>query len=142
MPLYPLTNFGIQRYYQNEPQFNGVYSLYNLPKIKDDAHVIHLDEYKSIGTQWVVIYVTNDIAIYFENLVVGHIPKGIKNFTGNKNNKANLYRIQAYDSIMCMYFCIGFIDFMGNNKRLADFVNILLQKVFEINDEIILKYCQ
>ena len=49
MPSRPLTNFEIQKYYQNEPKFNGVYSRNNLPKIKDGAYVINLDEFKLIG---------------------------------------------------------------------------------------------
>ena len=44
MPCHPLTNFKIQKNYQNEPKFNGVYSRSNLPKIKDGAYVINLDE--------------------------------------------------------------------------------------------------
>ena len=47
---HPLTNFEIQKYYQNEPKFNGAYSRNNLPKIKDAACVINLNEFKSIGT--------------------------------------------------------------------------------------------
>ena len=50
MPTYPLTNFEIQKYYQNEHKFNGVYSINNLAKIKEGAHAINLDEYESIGT--------------------------------------------------------------------------------------------
>ena len=49
---YSLTNFRIQKYYENEPKFNGVYSRNNLSKIKDGAYIINLDEYKSIGTHW------------------------------------------------------------------------------------------
>ena len=46
-----LTNFEIQKNYQNELRFNGVYSRKNLPKkIKDGAHVINLDEYADVGT--------------------------------------------------------------------------------------------
>ena len=44
-----LTNFEIQKYYQNKPKFNGVYSKNNLPKIKDGTYAINLDEYESIG---------------------------------------------------------------------------------------------
>ena len=51
MPPYLLTNFDIQKYYQKEFRFNGVYSRTNLPKIKDGAYVINLDEFKSIGTR-------------------------------------------------------------------------------------------
>ena len=76
MPPHPLTNFEIQKYYQNEPKFNGVYSRDNLPdKIKDDAYVINLDEYSDIGTYWVALYVVrnNDIP-YFDSVGVEHIP--------------------------------------------------------------------
>ena len=50
MPLHFLTNFKIQKYYQNEPKFNGVGVSNNLPNIKDGAYVIYLDKFKSIGT--------------------------------------------------------------------------------------------
>ena len=50
MPPHPLTNFQIQKYYENEPSFNGVYSRDNLPRMKDVAYVINLDEYSDIGT--------------------------------------------------------------------------------------------
>ena len=50
MPPHPLTNFEMQKYYQNEPTFNGVYSRDNLTKIKDGAYRINLDEYSDIGT--------------------------------------------------------------------------------------------
>ena len=57
MPPHPLTNFEIQKYYQNEPKFNGIYSRNNLSKIKDGAYIINLDEYESIGTHWIALYV-------------------------------------------------------------------------------------
>ena len=56
MAPYTLTNFQIQKYYQNEARFNGVYSRDNLPKIKDGAYVINLDEFSDIGTHWVALY--------------------------------------------------------------------------------------
>ena len=58
MPPHPLTNFEMQKYYQNEPKFNGVYSRNNLPKIKDGAYVINLDEFKSIRTHSIAFYVS------------------------------------------------------------------------------------
>ena len=48
----------------------------------------------------------------------------IKAFIGNKNNKTNIFRMQAYDSILCGYFCIGFIDFMLKGKNLAKYKNL------------------
>ena len=67
MPPHPLANFDIQKYYQNESRFNGVYSRDNLPKIKDGACVTNLDGYSDIGTHWVALYVSraNDIT-YFD----------------------------------------------------------------------------
>ena len=67
---HPLTNFEIQKYYQNESRFNGVYSRDNLPKIKDGAYVINLDEYSDIGTHWVALYVTNNDVTYFDSFGV------------------------------------------------------------------------
>ena len=65
---HPLTNFEIQKYYQDEPRFNGVYSRDNLPKIKDGAYVINLDEYSDIGMHWVALYVHNNDVTYFDSL--------------------------------------------------------------------------
>ena len=65
MSPHPLTNFEIQKYYQNELRFNGVYSRDNLPdKIKDEAYIINLDEYSDIGTHWVALYVQNNDVTY------------------------------------------------------------------------------
>ena len=60
MQPHPLTNFEIQKHYQNEPKINGVYSRNNLPKVKDGIYVINLDEYKSIGTHWIALNVNGD----------------------------------------------------------------------------------
>ena len=81
MPLHPLTNFEIQKYYQNKPKFNDVYSRDNLPvKIKDGAYIINLDEYSDIGTHWVALHVYNDDVTYFDSFGVEHIAKEIKKF--------------------------------------------------------------
>ena len=69
MPRHPLTNFEIQKYYQNGPRFNGVYSIDNLTKIKDGTYAINLEEY-SIGTHWVALYVDNDDVTYFDSFGV------------------------------------------------------------------------
>ena len=126
-----LTNFEIQKYYQNESRFNGVYSRDNLPKIKDGAYVINLDEYSDIGTHWVALYVQNNDVTYFDSFGVEHIPKEIRTFIGNKNIKTNIFRIQAYDSIMCRYFCIRFIHFMLSGKDLTEFTNLFSPNNFK-----------
>ena len=122
---HPLTNLEIQIYYQSEPRFNGVYSRDNLPdKIKDGAYVINLDEYSDIGTRWIALYVSTKPVTYFDSFEVEHIPKEIKNFINNKNIIANIFRLQAYDSVMCGCFCIGFIDFILKGNNLTNFTNL------------------
>ena len=140
MPSHPLNNFEIQKYYQNEPKFNGVYATDTLPEIKYGAYVINLDEYSDIGTHWVALYVYNNDVTYFNSFGVEHIPKEIKEFVKNKNIKTNIFRIQEYDSVMFGYFCIGFIDFMLAEKTLTEYTNLFSPNNFEENDDIILHY--
>ena len=68
---------------------------------------------------------------YFESFGVAHIPKEIKKFIDLSTFLTNIFRIQAYDSIISGYFCIGFIDFMRKGKSLTDFYNF-----FSPNDDI------
>ena len=85
------------------------------------------------------MYAKNNKVIYFDSFGVEHVPKGIKRFVGHKDIKTNIFRIQAYNSVMCGYFCIGFIDFMFANKTLIDFTSLLSPYDFAKNDKIILK---
>ena len=82
---HPLTNFELQKYYKNKPKFDSVYSRNNLPKIKEGAYVINLDEHKSIQTHWIALYVNGNKVKYFDSFGVEHIPKEIKKLIGNKN---------------------------------------------------------
>ena len=78
MPPHPLTNFEIQKYFQNEPRFNGVYSRDNLPyKIKYGAYKINFNAYSDIGNHWVALYVSSNDVIYFNSFGVEHISKEI-----------------------------------------------------------------
>ena len=125
-PPHPLTNFEIQEYYQNDSRFNEVFSRDNLPNsIKNGAYVINLDEYHDIGTHWVALYVNNKTIIYFDSFGVEHIPRKVMKFIVCKKIITNIYRIQAYDSIMFGYFCIGFINFMFNGNSLTDYTNLV-----------------
>ena len=93
MPPYPLTNFEIQKYYKNEPRFNGVFSRNNLPKkIKDVAYIINLDEYSNVGTQWIALFCKKNEIIYFDSFSVEYIPNKIKEFSGNKHIKTNIFK--------------------------------------------------
>ena len=124
LPAHPLTNFEIQEYYQNEPRFKGVFSRDNLPNIIKNG----------------ALFVNNKTVTYFDSFGVEHIPKEIIKFIVHKKIITNIYRIQAYDSIMCAYFCIGFINFMFNGKSLTDYTNLFSPNEFNKNDDIILKY--
>ena len=138
MPPHPLTNFEIPKYYQNEPRFNGVYSRDNLPKIKDGTYIISLDEYSDIGTYWVAFYVQNNNVTYFGSFTVEHIPKKIRTFIDRSLSiTGNIFRIQAYYSIMCGYFCTGFIDFMLARSTLTEYTNLFSTNNFKENDDII-----
>ena len=72
MLLRPLKNFEIQTHYPNEPKLNGVYSRNNLSKIKDWAYVINLDQYESIETHWIALYVNVKNVTYFYSFGVEH----------------------------------------------------------------------
>ena len=82
----------------------------------------------------------NKSVTYFDSFGVEHIPKEIKKFIGDKKIITNIFRIQAYDSIMCGYFCIGFIDFMFSGNSLTEFTNLFSPNDFKKNDDIILNY--
>ena len=87
--------------FKKEYKFNGVYSRNNLSKIKVGAYIINLDLYESLGSHWITLYANAENITYFDSFRVEHIPKEIRRFIGNKNIITNIYRIQAYDSIMC-----------------------------------------
>ena len=74
---HPLSNSETQKYHQNEPKFSGVYSKNNLPKIKDGPFTVNLDEYKSMGTYRITLYVNDNNVTYFDSFGVEHIPKQI-----------------------------------------------------------------
>ena len=118
IPPHPLRNIEMQKHYQTEPRFNGVYSRDNLPKkINGGAYVINPDEYGDVGT--------HRIANKYSILKLFITPKEIKNFIGNNNIKTNIFRIQANNSIIYEYFFNGFIDFILAGKTLIDNTSLL-----------------
>ena len=92
------------------------------------------------------MYVKNNNITYFDSFGVEYIPKENIKFIGrtsssaslNKNVIVNIFRIQAYDSIMCGYFCSGFINFMIKGKTLTDYTNLFSPNDFKKIDDIIL----
>ena len=80
MPPHSLTNFEIQKYYQNEPRFNCVFSRNNLPKIiRDGAYIINLDKYGDVGTYWIAYFVTEMKLFILIALVLNMFLKKLKN---------------------------------------------------------------
>ena len=77
---------------------------------------------------------------YFDSFGVEHIPEEIKKLVGNRNIKANIFRVQANTSVMCGYFCIGFIYFMLAGKTLMNYTSLFSPYDFHKNDSIILSY--
>ena len=103
--------------------------------------MINLDEYSDIETLWVSLWANNSNNVaYFNSFGVEHIPNEIKTFINSENIITNIFRIQAYDSIICGYFCIGFIDFMLKRKTLTEYTNLFPPNNFKKNDDIILNY--
>ena len=70
-------------------------------------------------------------------VVYEHIPNEINKFIGNKSIKSNIFRLQAYDSIMCGYYCIEFVNYMLKGKTLLDYTNLFSPNDFKKNDQII-----
>ena len=103
---------------------------------------INLDGFKSTGTHWIALYVNAENVTYFDSLRVEHISKEIKKFIGNENIIINTYRIQAYDSIMCGYFCTRFIDFTLKGNSLFDYANLFSSNDYEKKNKMISKYFQ
>ena len=123
--------------------FNGVFSRNNLPKkVKDGAYVTNLDEYADVGTNWIALFCNKNEIVYFHSFGVEQIPEEIKIFFGefpeNINIIANIFRVQANNSVMCGCFCIGFVDFMLADKKLTDFTIMFSPYDFEKNGNIIL----
>ena len=146
LPFHPLTNIEISEYYKNEPRFNGVYSRNNLPnKIKKGAYIINLDEYENTGTHCVSLFVKLKYAVYFDSFGIEHIAKEINKFinmdtrksSATAHIKSNIFRIQAYDSIMCGYFCIEFINYMLKGKTLLHYTNLFSPNDFRKNEQVI-----
>ena len=112
----------------------------SLKEIKDGAYVIKLDEYADVGTHWIALFCKRRKIVYFDSFDVEHVFEEIKEFIGNNNIKVNMFRVQSNNSIVCSYFCIGFIDFMLAGKKLIDFTSFFSPYDFEKNGSITLSY--
>ena len=103
IPPHALTNFEIQKYYRNEPRFNGVYSRDNLPKkTKDAAYVINPGDYSDIGTHSITLYILNNKATYFDRFEVEHIPRDIKKFADKSTIVTQIFLEYKHMAQLCV----------------------------------------
>ena len=98
------------------------------------------DEYVDIGAQWIALFCNKNEIVYLDSFGDEHVSEEIKEFVRNKNIKANIFWVQLNNSVMCGYFCIGFLNFMLAGKKLTAFTNMFSPYDFERNDDIILSY--
>ena len=101
--------------------------------------LINLDEYADVDTHWTALFCNKITVTYFDSFSVEHVPEEIKEFIGNKNIKANIFRVQANDQ-KCGYFCIGSIDFMFAGKKLTNYTSLFSPHDFKKNHDMILTY--
>ena len=101
---------------------------------------MNLDEYENTCTHWVASVVKPNEVIYFDSFGIEHIPNEIKKYIGNNNIKSNIFRIQAYDSIMCGYYCIEFINYMLKGKTLLGYTNLFSPNDFKKTIELLKEY--
>ena len=109
-------------------------------EIKDGANVLIFDEYADADKHWIALFYNRNEIVYFDSFGVEHIPEEIKKFLGNGNKKAHIFWVQANNSVMCGYFCIGLIDFMLAGKKVTDYTGLFSPHDFKENDNIILSY--
>ena len=103
-------------------------------------HILrNLDEYADVITHWIALFCKRIEIVYFNSFGIDHILEEFKEFIGNKNTKANIFRVQANNSVMCRYFCIGFIDFMLAGKKFTDFTSLFSPHDFPKHDNIIVR---
>ena len=127
-------------YFNYEPRFNGAFSRNNLPKIKDGAYIINLEDENSKGTHWVALFIDRNLAVYFDSFGIEYIPQEVLNKIKDKSITHNIFRIQNNESVMCGLYCIVFIEYMLAGKTLLDYTNLFSPNDYKNNDKIIYKY--
>ena len=123
-------------YFNYEPRFNGIFSRNNLPRTKDGAYVINLNDKKSKGRNWVSLFIDRNLAVYFDCFALEYIPQEVLNKIKDKSITHNIFRIQDNGSIMWGFHCIAFIWYMLSGK----FTNLFSPNDYKKNDKMIYKY--
>ena len=100
--------------------------------------MINIEEYADVGTHWIALFCNRSEIVYLDSFGVEHVSEEIKKFVEKKKKIANIFRVQANNSVMRGCFCIGFVDFMLAGKKLTDFTIMFSPYDFEKNGNIIL----
>ena len=122
-----LSHIEINKYINYGPGFHGAFPRQNLRRIKDGAYVINLDDQQRKGTHWVSLFVNRNTAVYFDSFGIEHIPQEV------------LSKIRG-KSIMCLFYCIAFLEYMIAGKKLLNNTNLFSPNNYEKNGKIIYKY--
>ena len=130
----------VSKYYDTDCRFNGLLSRNNLPRIKDGACVINLDDKNSKGTQWVSLFIDKNIVIYFDSFAIESIPQELLKKVKGKSITHNIFRVQDNESIMYGFYCITFIGYMLAEKTLLDYTNLFSPNSYKKNGKIIYNY--
>ena len=108
--------------------------------LKNEAYIINLDEYPDVNIHWIALFCDRMKLVYFDSFSVEHVPEEIKKFIRDENIMANFFWVQANNSVMCDYFCIGFIDFKLADKKIDWFYKFVFSHDFKRNGDVILWY--
>ena len=95
----------ITNYFNYKPRFNGGFSRRNIPRKKDGAYVLNLDDKNSKGTHWVSLFVDRNTAVYFDSFGIKYIPQEVLNRIRDKSITHNIFRMQDNESTVCGFYC-------------------------------------
>ena len=135
MPLPILSNIKTAKYFNYDPRFNGVFSRDNLPRMKDGAYIINLNDKQSGVRRWVSFFIDRNIAVYFDSFGIDYIPQKVLRKIKDKSITHNIFRAQSDDSIMSEFYCIIFIEYMLAGKTLLDYTNLFSSTNYRNNDK-------
>ena len=110
-----------------------------MPRTKDGAHVINLDDKYSKVTHWFSSFINKSIAIYFDSFGIEYIPPEVLNIIKNKSISHTHYilRIRDNESIMPIFYCIAFIQYIVAEKTFLDYTDLFSPNDYKRNDKII-----
>ena len=115
--LHNLSNTEITNYIKYKIRFNCVFLRNIIPRIKDGACVVNLNDKNSKGRQWVSSFIDENTAVYLDSFGIEYIPK-------DKSVTRNIFGIQSNDSIKCGFYCIAFIECKLAGKTLLGYINL------------------